>query len=379
MVLGREAKSIWKNFHPGGEPNWPHPLRCGPFAVPMYSFTARRLAAADTSVSEMSGVSDRCLLITGCNGFIGRSLAEACLSEGWQVRGGIRSAQRAVCLPGKVQPAAVGDIGPGTDWSEALRGVDAVVHLAAKVHEAGGKGSEAEYYGMNTAGTARLARSAAEAGVKRLVFISTLKVHGEQSSSAFRENDPPDPRGAYAISKNEAENVLREISARTGLEAVILRPPLVYGPGVKANFLKLLGMIARGVPLPFKTIENRRSLVYLGNLVNGVLACLAHPAAAGKTYLIADEEPVSTPELIRETAYALGVTPKLFRSPAVFLDMAAFLFGKSELLHRLTGSLWADTGTIRMELGWRPKFTLAEGLRETASWYREFQSPQAGY
>lgn len=316
-------------------------------------------------------VSGRCLLITGCNGFIGRSLADACLNEGWQVKGGVRSVHRAGRLPEKVQPAAVGDIGPGTDWSEALRGVDAVVHLAAKVHEAEGKGGEAEYFCMNTAGTARLARSAAEAGVKRLVFVSTLKVHGEQSRSAFRENDPPDPRGAYAISKNEAENVLREISARTGLEAVILRPPLVYGPGVKANFLKLLGLVARGVPLPFKTIENRRSLIYLGNMVNGILACLEHPAAAGNTYLIADECPVSTPELIRETAYALNVKPKLFRSPAVFLEIVASLFGKREVLRRLTRSLWADTGKVRMELGWRPKFTLAEGLRETALWYRE--------
>jgi UDP-N-acetyl-alpha-D-quinovosamine dehydrogenase len=319
-------------------------------------------------------VSSRRVLITGCSGFIGRSLVEACLTKGWAVRGSIRGRRRQSPFPAGVETVDLGDIGPGTDWTQALQRVDAVVHLAARVHrdrkDADGPGAEAAYFHTNTAGTLRLARAAAEAGVKRLVFLSTLKVNGEGRASAYRESDSEVPCGAYALSKYEAENRLREISARTELQTVILRPPLVYGPGVKANFLRLVHMIARRVPLPFKGVDNRRSLIYIDNLVDAILAGLNHPRADGNTFLIADDEALSTPDLIRRTAEALGVKPRLFACPMPLLSIAARMTGRGEDLRRLSGSLWADTSKIRQDLDWRPKFSLWDGLEATVSWYR---------
>ncbi len=319
-------------------------------------------------------VSTRRLLITGCNGFIGKSLAEVCLAEGWTVKGGIRSPLQTTRLPSGVEPVVIGDVGSKTEWSNALNQVNVVVHLAAAVHSAnnehGRSACAAAYFETNLVGTARLARAAAETGVDRLVFLSTLKVHGEGRPDAYREIDSAGPSGSYAVSKYEAENILAEIGQRSGLKTVILRPPLVYGPGVKANFLKLMHMIARGIPLPLSRVANRRSLVYLGNLVDGILTCLTHPAAAGNTFLIADDETVSTPALVRSLAQTLQVRPKLFALPQRLLECAAAAVGKRSDMRRLTGSLWADTSKIRNELGWRPKFRLLEGLAATASWYR---------
>jgi nucleoside-diphosphate-sugar epimerase len=252
--------------------------------------------------------------------------------------------------------------------------VDAVVHLAARVHrdrdDSVGPGTGAAYFHTNTAGTARLARAAAEAGVKRLVFLSTLKVNGEDRAEACRESDPEAPCGPYAVSKYEAENVLREISARTGLQTVILRPPLVYGPGVKANFLSLLKIVDRGIPLPLASVANRRSLIFIDNIVDAVLICLSHPNAAGKTYLIADTEYVSTPELIKKLAFHLGVQPRLIRCPIWMLRFAGRLTRQKEAVAKMTSSLWADTSKIDHEIGWSPSYRLSDGLKKTADWYR---------
>jgi nucleoside-diphosphate-sugar epimerase len=307
-------------------------------------------------------------MITGCSGFVGRALAAKCLSSGWRVRGSLRSRAGKVPIAGGVEVVMISDIGPRTDWSAALRGVDAVVHLAALVH-AGGHPPEA-YRRVNAAGTRRLALEAAAAGVKRMVFLSTVKVNGEGRETPFTENDPEDPRGPYAASKLEAERELGRISDRTGLETVILRPPLVYGPGVGANFLRLIRMVERRLPLPFASVENRRSLIFVGNLAGAIESCLHHPGAAGKTYLVADAEALSTPRLIREIGGGLGLKPLLFPMPVAMLRALAELLGKSDDLLRLIGSLVVDASKIHRELDWRPEVSVSEGLRLTVNGYR---------
>jgi len=265
----------------------------------------------------------------------------------------------------------VGEIDGTTDWREALHGVHAVVHLAARVHVMRDVAADplAQYRAVNVDGTLNLARQAAAAGVRRFVFISSIKVNGEERAAAYTEADTPAPEDAYALSKWEAEQGLRQIAAQTGLEVVILRPPLVYGPGVGANFLALMHAVARGIPLPLGAIDNRRSLIFVGNLADAILCCLEHPAAAGKTFLISDGEDVSTPALVRRMAAALGRPARLVALPIPVLRAAAALVGKSALAIRLLDSLTIDGTAIRHTLGWSPPFTLDEGLRETAAWY----------
>jgi nucleoside-diphosphate-sugar epimerase len=280
---------------------------------------------------------------------------------------------RAEAMP-PMEYAEVGDIGPATRWDEALRGVDAVVHLAARVHVRvrSAPAAIAAYRRVNTAGTERLALAAAAAGVRRFVFLSTLKVNGEATQARpFTESDPPAPQDAYARAKWEAEQALHRIGARTGMEVVILRPPLVYGPGVKANFLALLKAVARGLPLPLGAIDNRRSLVYVGNVADAIVKCLEHPAAAGQTFLVRDGEDVSTPELVRRLARALGVKPRLFPVPPSWLSFAGQLTGRRDAVDRLIGSLAIDDAKIREALGWVPPYTLDEGLEATARWFKE--------
>jgi nucleoside-diphosphate-sugar epimerase len=279
-------------------------------------------------------------------------------------------------LPDGVKPAIIHEVGPQTDWNEALGGVTEVVHLAAKVHnlKKSGNNSEEEYFRTNIAGTAKLARAAADAGIRRMVFLSTIKVHGEGREEPYTEADSTAAHDPYSISKLEAENVLREISSRSQLETVVLRPPLVYGPEVGANFLRLIQLVERRVPLPFASVSNRRSLIFVENLVDAVLACLRRPEAAGKTYLVADDESPSTPELITQIAELLGVPPNLFSFPPFLLRKAAALFGKQKEANRLLGSLSADTSKIRREIGWGPKFAQREGLRATIEWYLQHKA-----
>jgi len=315
------------------------------------------------------------LLITGCSGFIGRALAVGCASAGYRVGGVVRNHARASDLPPEVEPVVVPDAGPQADWSDALAGVKAVVHLAGHVHQ-DHLGAGAEHYRVNLAGTAVLARAAAEAGVRRLLFLSTIKVHGEGKEGPYAESHPCQPHDDYAISKCEAEKVLRAISANGALQTTILRPPLVYGPGVKANFLRLIRLVEHGVLFPFGSIDNRRSLIYVGNLVDAILTALRHPNATGNTFLVADPEPVSTPELIREIAAQLGIPSRLMRFPVSFLKLAGRLVGRSAQVERLTGSLWADTREIQARLGWRPRVSFDQGLAETVAWYRNRTSAE---
>jgi nucleoside-diphosphate-sugar epimerase len=317
------------------------------------------------------GLSGRRLLITGCNGFIGQALTKQCMEMGISVLGAFRSDKKIGYLPDWVEPVIVQEVGPQTDWTGALSGVTEIVHLAAKVHDLkkSGNNPREEYFRTNIAGTARLARAAADAGVRRMVFLSTIKVHGEGKEEPYTEADSTEAHDPYSISKLEAENVLREISSRSQLETVVLRPPLVYGPEVRANFLRLIQLVERRVPLPFAGVSNRRSLIFVENLVDAILICLKDPNAAGKTYLVADAERPSTPELITQIAEFLDVPVKLFNLPPSVVRTAAALFGRQKEADRLIGSLSADTSKIRREIGWGPRFVQREGLRATVEWY----------
>lgn len=319
------------------------------------------------------------ILITGVNGFVGRSLCKAILDKGWHARGTLRSFKDAASLPSGINAIEIQPIGPNSEWANALFDVDIVVHLAARVHVINDKTVDpiAEFRKVNVAGTECLARMSAEAGVRRFIYLSSIKVNGEGSIVSYAENDIPAPDDPYGISKWETEQLLRRIEAETGLEVVILRPPLVYGPGVKANFLQMIEVVSRGIPLPLASIKNRRSLVYLGNLVDAIIACVEHPKAAGQTYLVSDGEDVSTPELIRRMTAALGKLDRLFPFPPAMMRLAGRLIGKSEAVEKLLGSLVVDSSKIRRELGWKPPYTMEEGLRETGEWFKSMSHAEA--
>jgi nucleoside-diphosphate-sugar epimerase len=322
------------------------------------------------------------VLVTGANGMVGRALCSALRARGSRVRAALRQAYRFPGSGGAILDSVViGEIGPETSWRAALQGVGCVVHLAARVHVMRETAADplAEYRRVNTSGTERLARMAAEAAVKRFVFVSTVKVNGEKSpptslsqggSRPFSEADSPNPQDAYGISKWEAEQALARVASGTGLEVVILRPPLVYGPGVKGNFLSLLNALYRAVPLPLGSVKNRRSLIYLGNLVDAIALCVSHPQAAGQTFLVSDGEDLSTSELIRRVADALGRPARLLPLPPALLKLAGSVTGKSGGVARLTESLRVDNSKIRAELKWSPPYSMEEGLRETAAWFR---------
>ncbi len=301
------------------------------------------------------------ILVSGANGFVGRALCRRLHTYG---HAAIPAVRRGSGLAGEV---VVGDICGTNDWAAALDGCDAVIHLAARVHVMHDTTQNplALYRATNTEATLNLARQAAQAGVKRFVFISTIKVNGEGRDTPYRETDAAVPKGAYAISKWEAEQGLQRIAQETGLEVVILRPPLVYGPGVKANFLRLMQTVKKGWVLPLGAIHNRRSLLYLGNFVDAIRLCIEHPAAAGQTFLLDDGQPVSTPDLIRALAHALGRPARLLAVPAGLLEQAGALVGKRAAVARLTGSLYVDSSLIRSRLGWAPPYSMASGLANT--------------
>ncbi|MEW6414083.1 MAG: SDR family oxidoreductase [Pseudomonadota bacterium] len=311
----------------------------------------------------MRAAKHKSLLVTGATGFVGRALGERLASDGIDL---VPAVRRATGLAGE---HVVGDMSASTDWAAVLNACHAVIHLAARVHVMRDTAADplALYRATNTEATLNLARQAAQAGVKRFVFISSIKVNGEGRDAPYRESDAPAPEDAYAISKWEAEQGLHQIAAETGLEIVILRPPLVYGPGVKANFRRLLDTVARGWPLPLGAIKNRRSLLYLGNFVDAIRVCVEHPAAAGQTFLLDDGEPVSTPALIRAVARAMGRPARLLPVPVGMLEFAGALLGKRAAVQRLTGSLWLDSSLIRSRLGWTPPYALQQGLDATVA------------
>ena len=366
------------------------------------------------------------ILITGANGFIGRGLCDKLLSDGYQVRGAVRGATQMTALPSGVEGVQVGDIGPETDWSEALSGIEGIVHLAARVHVMDDLADDplAEFRKVNTAGTLNLAWQAVVAGVKRVVFISSIKVNGEGTGddpqitrirkrgtrdggqttgwvplrermtsmtgmdeslrdwrwipfgkddllrkewldgreAVFSEGDVPCPQDPYAVSKWEAEQGMLAIAEETGLEVVIIRPPLVYGPGVKANFRLLMKWVQRGVPLPLGAVHNKRSFVALDNLVSFIIHCIDHPKAANEVFLISDGEDVSTTELLQKMARAFGKRSFLLPVPVGLMTFVAGLLGKRDVAERLFGSLQVDSFKARDLLGWEPVVSMDEAL-----------------
>ena len=285
----------------------------------------------------------------------------------FEVGAATRSAQR---IFGETESIGVGDVGSHTLWQAALTGRQFVVHTAARVHvmaETAGNPLD-EFRRVNVQGSLNLAKQAAAAGVERFVFISSVKVNGEATSPhhPFQAGDAPAPLDVYGISKMEAEQGLRDIAAQTGMELVIIRPPLVYGVGVKANFAAMMRWLRRGVPLPLGAIHNQRSLVALDNLVNLILVCLIHPAAANQTFLISDGEDVSTTELLRRMGQAMNCPARLVPIPAGLLIQAAALLGKGAVAQRLCGSLQVDIQKTRQLLDWMPPLTLDQGLKKAA-------------
>ena len=297
--------------------------------------------------------------MTGANGFIGRAVIERLRRDGYAVRAAIR--QNADRLPPDVEGTA-GDLHPDRDWSDSLRGVDLVIHLAARVHVMAETAADPldEYRRVNVDGTISLARSAADAGVRRFVYVSTLKVNGE--AGRFTETSEAVPADPYAQSKHEAEVALRQIANERRLEVVIIRPPLVYGPGVRANFRALKRAIARGIPLPLGAIRNQRSLIGIDNLVDFIVTCLRHPAAANETFLVTDGEDLSTPDLVRRLAKAMDRPARLFPMPPSLLRCVGFLAGRRNVADRLLESLQADISKARVRLSWSPPVSVDEAL-----------------
>lgn len=317
------------------------------------------------------GKSLKKVLVTGATGFVGSFLCSRLLAGGYSVRGTLLDSEPTSALVHGVEGVEVEPLGAHTRWSQALMGVDTVIHLAARVHVMDDPSSDplAIFRMVNVDGTIRLARESVTAGVRRLLFISSIKVNGEESDTPYSADSPPNPSDPYGISKWEAEQALRQIEKETGLKVVIVRPTLVYGPGVKANFLNMMKAVHRGIPLPLDSITNKRSLIYVENLVDALVTCATHPAAAGQTYLVSDVEHVSTPELIRRTAAALNVPVRLSPFPVPLMRLIGKIAGKSAAVNRLAGSLTVDDLKIRHELGWQPPFSMEEGLSETAEWF----------
>ncbi|CAD5109722.1 UDP-glucose 4-epimerase family protein [Zestomonas carbonaria] len=315
------------------------------------------------------------ILLTGGTGFIGSAVARGV--DSWTDHELILAGRRAGAVILGVRYIEIGDIGAITDWAPALQQVDVVIHCAARVHVLAESERDplAAFRVVNVTGTLRLARQAAEQGVRRFVFLSSVKVHGETSAPGrpFRVGDSYAPADAYAISKMEAEQALLALAEETSMEVVIIRPPLVYGPGVGANFRSMMDWLSRGVPLPLGAVHNRRSLLALDNLVDLVLLCVEHPAAAGRVLLASDDEDLSTPELLRRLGRAMGRSARLLPIPPRCLELGATLLGRPALSQRLCGFLQVDISETRELLGWTPPLTVEEALRRTAEAYQAAQ------
>lgn len=308
------------------------------------------------------------VLVTGANGFVGRALCVALAHSGQAVVAAARQT-----LPDRapnIMNFQIRTLAIDTDWQHGLQGCDAVIHLAARVHVMTETAADplTEFRRVNVDGTLNLARQAAAAGVRRFIFVSSIKVNGESTrlDQAFTANDVSSPQDPYSISKHEAEQGLRKLAVETGMEVVIIRPPLVYGAGVRANFQRMMRCLKWGVPLPLGAIQNKRSLVALDNLVDLIIVCLNHPLAANQTFLVADGEDLSTPELLRRMAHALGRPARLIPVPTSLLGVGAVLLGQRDMDQRLCGSLQVDISKTRMLLGWNPPISVDEGLHRTA-------------
>jgi nucleoside-diphosphate-sugar epimerase len=313
----------------------------------------------------MSGNTTQTVLVTGATGFVGQALCAQLRRQGYGVRAAVRKQRSA--SDGLADQVLVEELDAHTDWAAAVSGASAVVHLAARVHVMADTASDplADFRRVNVQGTLRLAQQAAEAGARRFIYISSIKALGEvtQPGQAFTEESPTRPVDAYGVSKLEAEQGLRELAAKMGLDVVIIRPPLVYGPGVKANFAALMRAVQRGVPLPLGAVHNARSLVGIDNLVDFMVTCLTHPQAVNQTFMVSDGQDLSTTALIRAMAQAAGVPARLLPVPVWALKAAARVLGSGDAMQRLCGNLQVDSQKARAVLHWTPPVSVAEGLR----------------
>jgi nucleoside-diphosphate-sugar epimerase len=308
------------------------------------------------------------ILVTGGSGFVGNAVVKKMMTDnGITVRTSVRRCQDSTDLINT--DIVIAHLSPETNWLEALVDINVVIHAAARVHMMKEKNSDSheDFRKINVDATINLAKQASEAGVKRFIYLSSIKVNGEstQPGCSFTAEDVPRPLDPYGISKYEAEIGLRKIAEKTGMEVVIIRPPLVYGPGVKANFASMMRVIKHGVPLPLASvIGNKRSLVALDNLVDLIIVCIRHPAAANQTFLVSDDEDVSTAELLRRMGLALKRPAKLFYVPSLLLKFGAALLNKSEMYQRLSESLQVDITKTKYLLNWKPSLSLDQGLRQ---------------
>jgi nucleoside-diphosphate-sugar epimerase len=311
----------------------------------------------------------RRVLVTGATGFVGQTLCGILARSGYTVRAALRN-DRGVPT-GISEIAVVGDIGAATDWRAALRGMDVVIHVAARAHILGDSSANSSLYvETNVHGTERLADASAQAGVRRFVLLSSVKVNGEETiERAYTADDEPRPRDAYGTSKWHAEERVREVAKRTGMEAVIVRPPLVYGPGVRANFLRLLRWVDKELPLPLGAIANCRSLVSVWNLCDLLVRLLEHPRAPGRSWMVSDGEDLSTPELIRRIARAMNRHVRLVQVPIGVLTLFGVLTGRRAEVARLCSSLAVNIEHTCSELEWTPPMNVDEAIARTTGWY----------
>jgi len=308
------------------------------------------------------------ILVTGATGFIGSALVNELVLQKQELICSVR--KQSAFLPESINQVIIEDLSISTDWSKSLMGIDTVIHLAARVHVMADDLTNplAEFRAINRDATLALARMAADTGVKRFIFISSVKVNGEitELNKPFKPNDKCVPDDPYGLSKYEAEQGLLALAKETGMEVVIIRPPLVYGPGVRANFASMMKWINKGVPLPFGAIHNQRSLIAVDNLVSFIIHCIDYSKAANEIFLISDGEDVSTTELLRKVAKALSKKSRLIPVPVSWMKFVAKLIGKEEVANRLFGSLQVDISKARDLLGWKPVITMDEQLKKTA-------------
>lgn len=316
------------------------------------------------------------VLVTGATGFVGSTLCELLVQAGYQVRAALRTDR---LVSGAIaEKVVIGDIAAPSGLAEALDGVDMLIHTAARAHVMNDSPANAELYTqVNARGTLHLAEAAAQAGVRRFVFLSSVKVNGEEGGRAYAPDDQPRPRDAYGMSKWSGEKHLLEVAARTSMEVAIVRPPLVYGPGVGANFLRLMRWVDSGWPLPLGSIRNSRSLVSVWNLCGLLIDLLKNPTSSAGTWMVSDAEDLSTPELIRRIGRAMNRRVRLVPVPAGVLLSCGRLIGRQAEIARLCGSLVVDVTRTRVQLGWSPAITVDESLARTASWYRAKYSEDA--